>query len=641
MADDSDFQKISDDSGFEPHEPKKPVSVIGETRKVMSRINEDAIAGTLGAPVDWVNRLLKAQGLPMSEKPFLGSESIKSGMRYVGASKEGDEPETIPGKAVEAVGGGAVSALLGGGGIGGLTREVGDVLASPALREAGSMLASPSGNIAAGAGAGAGGAIGGEAEKGTPMEGPARAIGELVGGFAGGIAPSTQLRPPSDVDPVIGAYERLKLAPSAGEAGVGGRTAQWLEGNILPQTIGGGGVMEKFKQRRLRELTDIQKGIAEQYGAPKPRAEMGKAVQESIMDTWNQVKEADGQIIGRLKAKYGSDTVYPSSLVDAVANPVGAAVSKEVRDTTLDPLIQEAAGIIRDTNGRLTFADLSALKAKYGYAMEPGFQKNVNDAQVSQLFNAVKKDMEQHIKGRSPEDYATLQASNKRYSEAQDDFKKYFKKLIGSKNVPVSSERAYEILTSAATEKARGDQKEFQHVWDAMPPEERGNLSATILSRLGATDKGNPGNPETWSLGKFLSGYRELSPEAKDVLFKQAGNGEVAKQLDDLVTVTRNIQDRVTRLASSSRSGTGAIMLGQFGIGALASHVTSGDLSGFLYTMGGPYVAAEMLTNPMAVKAVTGALRGVEAAIDASARAVIAMQAIPRLPQQQKKAVGQ
>jgi len=618
---------------------EKPKSKLSEPRKVLSKINEDAIADTVGAPVDLASEGLGALGLPTSKKPVGGSESIKGVFRSLGMSEEGAEPETITGKAIANVGGGAVSALLTGGGIGSAVKSAGEALGSAALKKGGEILASPGGNLAAGAGGGAGGAIAEEATKGSPMEGPATGIGEFLGGAVGGMAPASMLRPARAVDPVIAAYERLKLAPSAAEAGVGGRSAQWLEGNVLPQTIGGGGVMEAFKQKRLRQLTDIQQGIAQKYGTPKDRPEMGKATQESVMDTWNQIKNKDGQLIGALKQKYGQNVVYPSNFIDAVASPVGAAASKSIRESTLDPLVQDAAKIIRETGGHMTFDDLAALKTKYGYAAEPGFQKNVNDAQVDQLFSAVRKDMEQHIKTSSLDDYKALKESNSRYADAMGDFRKYFKKLVGSKDIPVSSERAYEILTAAATDKARGDIEEFKHVWDALPPSERGNLSATILSRMGAIDMSQPGSTETWSMGKFLTQYRSLSQEAKAILFKSSGNAKVAKELDDLATVIQNIQDRVRSVASTSKSGTGGVILGQFGLGAIAGHFAGGDVTGLLYGVGGPYMAAQVLTNPTAVKAVTEIMRRTHTAIDASARAVVDLGALPKLtmPTQQQE----
>jgi len=44
----------------------------------------EGLADTLGAPVDLVNMGLDAIGVPVSDKPFLGSESIRSGMRSLG-----------------------------------------------------------------------------------------------------------------------------------------------------------------------------------------------------------------------------------------------------------------------------------------------------------------------------------------------------------------------------------------------------------------------------------------------------------------------------------------------------------------------------------------------------------------------------
>src|SRR5208282_4761886 len=345
-----------------------------------------------------------------------------------------------------------------------------------------------------------------------------------------------------------------------------------------------------FKKQRFQELNDIQNNIATAYGAPKNRFEMGKSVQESVMDTWNQIKQKDGELIGALNEKYGKEALYPSKFIDATANPVGAGTSQDVRKATLDPQVLTAQKIIRNSGGVLTFDDLAELKQMLGNALEPGLQKNVNDAQVAQLYNAVRSDMENHIKTRSPDDFRMLKESNARYSSAMKDFTQHFKKLVGTKDIPVSSERAYEIISGAATESGRGDLKEFQHVWDAMSPETRGSLSATVLTRLGATDKGNPNNMETWSIGKFLSGYRNLSPEAKDMLFSQQGQSKTRDALEDLVVVTNNVQQKMLNLASTSRSAAGAIMLGQFGLGGIISHLSEGSLtSGLLWGLGGPY----------------------------------------------------
>jgi len=51
-----------------------------------------AIGETIGAPIDITNAVLGALGLPVSERPFLGGESIKSGMRAAGIDIPTREP---------------------------------------------------------------------------------------------------------------------------------------------------------------------------------------------------------------------------------------------------------------------------------------------------------------------------------------------------------------------------------------------------------------------------------------------------------------------------------------------------------------------------------------------------------------------
>src|ERR1700688_4286382 len=127
MAADTGFEKAEHDADFEKHDatPEEPKRTRGEINAILSKINDSYIADTLGAPVDWVNKLIKMQGLPASEKPFLGSESIKSGMHALGMSEKGEEPKTMVGGAIADVGGSAVSAMLGGGAIGAATKGLG------------------------------------------------------------------------------------------------------------------------------------------------------------------------------------------------------------------------------------------------------------------------------------------------------------------------------------------------------------------------------------------------------------------------------------------------------------------------------------------------------------------------------------
>jgi hypothetical protein len=618
----------------------------GEITSVMSQINEDNIASALGLPVDVASSVLRFVGADPGDAPVGGSDWLRNVMRATGASSRGETlssqitgqqrgyPKTTTGKAVAAIGGGATEAVLTGAGTGSVVRKVGERFAKPTLEKVGQVISSLRGNIVAGGGGGAGGEIGRDVGKGSPLEKPLSVVGELVGGgVAGVVDPSVRLRPPRTrvPDPVLDSYERLKLVPTVAERGIGGRGLEWIQGNLLPQTVGGGTVMETFRQQRMRELTGIQQDIAAKYGNVTQREAMGADIKKDVMDTWLQIKQKDGEIIGGLKSKYGSENVYAGELIKAVASPIGAATTGLVRESTLDPEIIKMADVIRNTAGNFTINDLAALKTKFGYLLEPGFQKNVNDAQVSQLYKAVTDDMENYIRNRSPQEYRALKDANARYAQAQRDFSAHFKKLVGTGDIPVSGERAYEIVAGAATEKGRADLQKFRQVWDAMTPTTRGNLSATILGRMGSTDKSDVANWQTWQLGKFLTEYRSLSTEAKDMLFGQ--QKDVARSLDDLIAVTQNMQERMLKLASSSRSGTGALVLGQFGIGGIISHLMDGGWISFkaaMFGYGGPWTAAQVLTDPRLTRALAATINKFGNGIDGAGRAVMDLAAVPR-----------
>lgn len=613
----SDRWVVDDAPKAAPQKP--PPNLRQEIFNVFSNINERYLAPALGLPVDAANAALRAVGAPTSEEPLGGSESIKRAMRAVGASRPDAQPETLPGKIASSALGVGASSVLGGGMLGGAARGVGQAVGSKALTEAGKQVAAVSPNAIGGVAAGVGGEAAAEDFRGSPGEGIARVGGELLGGAASGLIPGVAMsRAVTKPDAVLSAYERLGLAPSAAEANIGGKTVQWLEGNVLPQTIGGGGVMEGFKQRRLQEMTNIQNRIAEAFGSHAKREEAGGRIQKSVMDTWLEAKGAAGETIGRIRDKYADDLVEADDFIAAAANPIGAAGTKNVRDETLDPLVLKAQELIRNSGGLLTMSDLAALKQMYGTALEPGFMKNVNDAQVNQLYNALRTDMERHVKARSPEDFAELQAANKAYGDAMSVFKQNFKKLIGTKEIPVSSERAYDIIARSTSEKGGGDMKEFRTVWDALPADEKGNLAATVVARMGSKDKSAPATPENFSLGAFLREYRDISDDAKNLLF--ASNREARRELDDLVKVASNIEERLTKLASSSRSGAGAIMYGQLGVSLL-------DPWALLYSIGGPWVAANVFTNPAGMKALSKSLNGLGSALDGMERNIAAYQA--------------
>lgn len=204
------------------------------------------ISTVIGGPVDLVNAGLGAAGVPVSERPFLGSESIAAGMDAIGirAADRGAQPETLGEYMGRGVGEAAGSLPFFGAGVGALqaarspvARGVGGTMMQPFTQTPGRALTA---EASAGAGAGAAlyatDAIQGERGRGDPL----RTFAEIGGAVVGGMGPSAALR-------------TLQATPIAGSVIRGAKKA------VVPFTRSG--AMERARDR-VRGLAEDPEAAA-------------------------------------------------------------------------------------------------------------------------------------------------------------------------------------------------------------------------------------------------------------------------------------------------------------------------------------------------------------------------------------------
>ncbi len=205
----------------------------GRGNDLLPIVNQGAIAGTLGLPVDMVNSVLRMAGVPVSDRPIGGSASIEAGMARAGQAANtpmvpevGFTPQTpqqyMARGAGQAVGmlnptilAGRLAAAVGGP----IASRVGQTIAQAPVR---APITVPLTETAAGAGGGFGRAI---AEQNYPGNEPVAMLGELAGGLAGGAAaasPSLLAR-----TPVTGAI--IDAGRSVLPSGARGRAASRLQ----------------------------------------------------------------------------------------------------------------------------------------------------------------------------------------------------------------------------------------------------------------------------------------------------------------------------------------------------------------------------------------------------------------------------
>lgn len=598
-----------------------------EVKRIFSAVNEDYIAPTLGAPVDAVNWGLNQVGLG-SENPVMGSDWLRGQLQAVGASGgPGYRPQTELGRYAAAGLGGAGAGAAGGAVIGAGLMGAGAALPGTlgqATAQAGRATITPGLDAIAGAGAGLGGQLARE-------EAPGNTTAELLGTFAGAVIPAgaagwaTAAR-----NRTIDAADRIGVQPTMGTTG--GKTSGYLQNNTLAQSALAADVVADASKRTQDELQGAISQIAGKYGSASPSTyATGAGVQKSLVDWFDQVKSGAGKVYDDIGKRFAPNEKFAAvKTLDALQNPVGkldsAALAKEIGD----PKIKRFLTALQGDGGELSYNDLKRFRSYVGGLLDPRSMTDIDNAQLKALYGALSDDMAAAVATKGPDVIRQWKNVNALYKNALDKFGTQFEKLVG-KRAPVPPEQAYRILKGSAEVGGRENFDRFREIWSVLSPEQRGDYAATILMRMGSKSEDAIGDAADFSVMKFLSDYDKLSPQAKALIFRSTGNKEVEAALDDLLTVVKSIEQNAGKTFSTSRSGAGALQTGQiFGSGAL---MASGDVTGSIGLLVGPWAAAKIMTSPSATRKLAVVLRAWNAGRIDAAKVTAVLQAFAEPPE--------
>lgn len=159
----------------------KPYETTGRSLVLNTEAGANsALASTLGAPIDLINAGLRKVGLPVSEKPFGGSESIKGAMGLIKANPDAVVPQNEAERIAHGIGEGAGSAVLLP--LGGEALAAGKVISPAAAATTRAALGAPDAlNATIGAASGAGSTVAADV-----VPEPWKPIAGMVGGLAAG-----------------------------------------------------------------------------------------------------------------------------------------------------------------------------------------------------------------------------------------------------------------------------------------------------------------------------------------------------------------------------------------------------------------------------------------------------------------------
>jgi hypothetical protein len=157
--------------------------------------------------------------------------------------------------------------------------------------------------------------------------------------------------------------------------------------------------------------------------------------------------------------------------------------------------------------------------------------------------------------------------------------------ILGNANNPKSGEQIVQSLKQAMA----GNNRRFASFIEALPPQERGTVRASLISGLGRATKSQQDEMgEVFSLGTFLTHWNDIGASAKRTLF----GDEARAALNDLALVARGAKQS-QRFANTSNTGA-AVTTSALGAAALTG-------PGILFAakaLAGQYAAGRLLASP-------------------------------------------
>ena len=236
----------------------------------------------------------------------------------------------------------------------------------------------------------------------------------------------------------------------------------------------------------------------------------------------------------------------------------------------------------------LSWNDLKAFRTEIGHKLDGLIlSENTSKQDLDRLYGALSADMEATARIAGPDALAKFERANRYYRARQDRIKTVLLPILG-KDGEKGAGSAFNQIQNWS--KVRGESARVGQLFRSLPDDEKGVVSATIISDLGkATAGGQSAAGDAFSFSTFLTQWNKLEPRAKTAMFRP----DVRKAMEDLAKVAEGAK-ATSKYANTSN--TGRAVAGQAVIAAVAGGVL--DMGALMAGSAGQYLTGAMLASP-------------------------------------------
>lgn len=378
--------------------------------------------------------------------------------------------------------------------------------------------------------------------------------------------------------------------------GMTGKTGAMLAAGMEKVPFSGG-VIARDAARAVAEIEGVTQRIVSGLGRAMSPDGAGDALQSGLKEAVERFKTRAGVLFDKVDARVPKNVRFPiNATQEAIASSKEAfaqnpALAAKLGLNEWDAIMAEAA-----KNG-IPWDALKRFRTSVGEALGSprGSLADEDVGRLKALYGALTEDMTAAAKSAGNGAYGAWQSANNFYRSGAQRIERSLDGTITAK----SPERAWEAFSGLLQrDRSSADITRVREIKQALG-DQWGDVAASIVDRLGRARPGQQGaTGDAFSVGKFLTEWNKLAPDAKSLLLQ----GEARAEMDKLLTVMEAAKNaNVER--NFSNTGTAMGVLGT--VGGLTV-----DLGATAIALGSANLSARAMTSPIFLRTLNASVKG-------------------------------
>jgi hypothetical protein len=333
-------------------------------------------------------------------------------------------------------------------------------------------------------------------------------------------------------------------------ADVGGPVTRRVSGAAMQTPFSAEPVINAAK-RTQDQIGEATSRIARKEGEVLAPDDAGLAVREAGQAFSTKQSQRIGRVYERAEERAKGVTIKPLQAVSVIDEQI--ARLSQLGETNA-PLIRSLEKLKSDISGGVKVSGMRDARTSLSQGVYDGKLRSNQEKQIyKSVIEALSGDIEAGLSAAGRKDSLNLfKVADKAWKERIEYIDSVLEPVIGQGK---SGESILNAVESMAKGKSGGVRR-LQELMREMPPEQAGNIRATIIDRIGKAKSGQQDDSgEVFSAQTFLTRWSDMSPKGRAALF---GDSELRRNLDDIAKIS-SATKQSGKYASTSNSPGGIL----------------------------------------------------------------------------------